>query len=170
MERLWAPWRMEFIERPKDVPEGCIFCDLPAQDQDEKNHIVYRGRLGFIMLNMFPYNNGHLLVAAYHHASALSGLAGEQQAELMSLTDLGCRALENAYRPEGFNIGINLGKVAGAGIPGHLHVHIVPRWNGDANFMPVIGDTRVLPEALGASYGRLKAAFQSLRGAADGSA
>ena len=162
MEHLWAPWRMEFIERPKVQNEGCIFCDLPASGEDQKYHILYRGRLGFIMLNGFPYNNGHLMIAAYRHAAALADLEGPERAELMELTDLGCRIVDRAYRPEGYNIGMNLGRVAGAGIPGHLHVHIVPRWNGDTNFMPVIGETRVLPEALDRSFERLKAALDDL--------
>ena len=164
MEHLWAPWRMEFIERPKDQLEGCIFCDLPAARRDSEYHILYRGSFGFIMLNGFPYNNGHLLIAAYHHASELQGFSSEEKLELMELTDLGCRLLEKAYRPEGFNVGMNLGRVAGAGIPGHLHIHIVPRWNGDTNFMPVLGGTRVLPEALSSSYDRLSKALLELPG------
>ncbi|HET6384734.1 MAG TPA: HIT domain-containing protein [Armatimonadota bacterium] len=160
MEHLWAPWRMEFIERERR--DGCIFCDLPADGNDEKHHILHRGQTGFIMLNGFPYNNGHLLIAGFRHLRQLHEMTHEEKAELMELTDLGCRILDHAYHPEGYNIGMNLGKVAGAGIPGHLHVHIVPRWNGDTNFMPVLGETRVLPEALAASFTRVKAAFDEL--------
>lgn len=162
MEHLWAPWRMEFIERPRAGSEGCIFCDFPPLQEDERYYILHRGELGFIMLNAFPYNNGHLLIAPYRHGSELDELSRDERSELMDLTDLGCRALRDAYRPEGFNIGMNLGRVAGAGIPGHLHIHIVPRWNGDTNFMPVIGDTRVLPEALAQSSRRLKASLATV--------
>ena len=162
MEHLWAPWRMEFIERPGDKSEGCIFCDLPARGDDARTYIVYRGARCFIMLNGFPYNNGHLLVSAYRHTAELHGLSAHEMTELMQLTDLGCRAIDAAYHPQGYNIGMNLGQVAGAGVPGHLHIHIVPRWNGDTNFMPVLSGTRVLPEALAESYRRLKVAFLGL--------
>ena len=153
---------MEFIERPREEGGGCIFCDFPRENNDERRWIVYRGDRGFVMLNAFPYNNGHLLIASYRHGGDLHQLDREEQAELMELTDLGCRALERVYHPQGYNVGMNLGQVAGAGIPGHLHMHIVPRWSGDTNFMPVISDTRVLPEALDSSYARLKAAFTAL--------
>ena len=164
MEQLWAPWRMEFIERPNPDAEGCIFCDLPAAGDDRKHFILHRGKLAFIMLNGYPYNNGHLLIAPFAHTGMLSGLAAADQAELMALTDLGCRALDAAYHPQGYNIGMNVGRVAGAGIPGHIHVHIVPRWSGDTNFMTVLGETRVLPEALAASFDRLKRAFDEIAG------
>jgi ATP adenylyltransferase len=162
MEQLWAPWRMEFIERPREPSGGCIFCDLPAAGMDEEHYIIHRSDLSFIMLNRFPYNNGHLLVASFSHVQELSGLSSLEKLDLMNLTDLGCRILQEAYHPEGYNVGMNLGRVAGAGIPGHLHVHIVPRWNGDTNFMPVIGDTRVLPEMLSASYERLRTALHEV--------
>lgn len=167
MDQLWAPWRMDFIERPKEGDEGCIFCDFPRLNQDEEHYILYRGLHCFVILNAFPYNNGHLLIAAYRHGHELQQLNGDEKLELMELTDRGCQALAQAYHAEGYNIGMNLGKVAGAGIPGHLHVHIVPRWNGDTNFMPVLGNTRVLPEALTVSYTRLKTAFDSLDSKAD---
>ncbi|MCA1595371.1 MAG: HIT domain-containing protein [Chloroflexi bacterium] len=164
---LWAPWRMQFIERPKDEGGGCIFCDFPRKADDPRHYIVHRGRRCFVMLNGFPYNSGHLLIAAYRHGHELRQLEPEEKAELMELTDMACRALENAYHPQGYNIGMNLGQAAGAGIPGHLHMHVVPRWNGDTNFMTVVSDARVLPEALESSYSRLRDAFLSVAQEAD---
>lgn len=161
-DHLWAPWRMEFIERPKVEDGGCIFCDFPGEGDDRRRYIVHRGRRCFVMLNAYPYNNGHLMIAAYRHGGELSQLTAEERADLMELTDMGCRAITAAYHPHGYNIGMNLGHVAGAGIPGHLHMHIVPRWSGDTNFMTVVSDTRVLPEALDASFSRLRDAFNSL--------
>ena len=155
MERLWAPWRMRYIE-VADEANGCIFCVKPAQDRDEENLLLLRGDRCFIMLNAFPYSNGHLMVSPYRHTADLNDLEDAELLELMALTRRGINLLKRACRPDGFNVGINLGRVAGAGIADHIHVHIVPRWSGDTNFMAVIGDTRVIPEALEAAYRRLK--------------
>ncbi|MGC8668051.1 MAG: HIT family protein [Chthonomonadales bacterium] len=155
MERLWAPWRMRYIE-VADEAEGCIFCVKPAQQQDAENLLLLRGDRCFIMLNAFPYSNGHLMVSPYRHTADLNDLEDAELLELMALTRRGINLLKRACRPDGFNVGINLGRVAGAGIADHVHVHIVPRWSGDTNFMAVIGDTRVIPESLEAAYYRLK--------------
>ncbi|MDO8588622.1 MAG: HIT domain-containing protein [Armatimonadota bacterium] len=151
MDRLWAPWRMEYIAENQNGP-GCIFCTKPQENRDEENLVLYRAGSSFIILNAFPYNNGHLLVAPYRHIAELSALSDEEQLDLLKVTTLGCDLLKAACNPHGFNIGVNLGQVAGAGIADHLHIHIVPRWSGDTNFMPVIAETKVLPQALSATY------------------
>lgn len=164
-DRLWAPWRMQYIEHPprdaKSGPSGCIFCDFPAEDNDAERLIVHRGERAFVILNGFPYNNGHLMVVPFEHNSQLHALLPETAQEITQLTQLSLRVLERVYRPEGFNIGINQGDAAGAGIGAHLHQHIVPRWVGDTNFMPVVADVRVLPEALSGSYERILEGFQA---------
>jgi ATP adenylyltransferase len=149
-ERLWAPWRLEYIKGPK--PDECIFCTKPEAGDDRANHIVRRGEHCFAILNAFPYNNGHLMVAPYRHVPSIEELDDAALLELMSLAQGGLGALRGAYGPEGFNLGINQGKVAGAGVEHHIHLHVVPRWSADTNFMPVIGGTRVLPQSLEASY------------------
>jgi len=154
-ERLWAPWRLEYIEQA-DSGGGCIFCDKPAVDEDEKNLILYRGSLAFLIMNRFPYSNGHLMVAPYKHTADLGDLTDDEMLGLYGLVREGVRWLTRAFAPAGFNIGINLGRAAGAGIESHLHVHIVPRWVGDVNYMAAIGDIRVIPEALAKTYARLK--------------
>jgi ATP adenylyltransferase len=154
MEDLWAPWRIDYILSKK--PPGCIFCDKPAEKKDEENLILYRGRHCFVMLNAFPYNNGHMMVVPYRHTSSLAGWKPEEQQEMMQLADMCVDLLKRTMRPDGFNLGINMGLVGGAGIADHLHLHIVPRWNGDANFMPVLSDTRVISEGLAATYRKLK--------------
>ena len=158
MKQLWAPWRLAFIEQA-DHDTGCIFCEKPALRQDRQAYIVYRGRHAFVMLNIYPYNNGHLLVAPYQHIARLEDLPAAVLLDLMRLVQRAIKAIRRAYAPEGFNIGINQGRVAGAGIEHHVHLHIVPRWSADTNFMPLLGETRVLPQHLRASYVRLKAAF-----------
>ena len=157
MERLWAPWRMRYIEAA-DNADGCIFCVKPAQDRgcDDEDYLLLRGERAFIMLNTFPYSNGHLMVSPYRHTANLDDLEDPELLDLMAMTRRGVNALKAAFRPDGFNIGINMGRVAGAGIADHVHIHIVPRWSGDTNFMAVIGDTRVIPESLEAVYCRLK--------------
>ena len=160
MERLWAPWRMAYIE--VEAPQGCIFCTKPEAGDDRRQLILHRGRQAFIMMNLFPYNNGHLMVAPYRHTADLVGLAPEEQAELMDLTRYCVRLLTEAFRPEGFNAGMNLGRTAGAGVADHLHMHVVPRWNGDTNFMPVLGETKVLPDALDGTYDKLTAAIERI--------
>ncbi len=160
MERLWAPWRVQYITAEK--VEGCIFCDKPKQDADAENFILKRGDLGFVMLNAFPYNNGHLMVAPYRHTADISTLSDEEILSVMHLMALAKDVLSEAFSPDGFNIGINLGKVAGAGIADHVHVHIVPRWNGDTNYMPVTADTKVMPQALSETYEQLAEALRQV--------
>lgn len=159
MENLWAPWRMTFITPKTPVPDECIFCTQPAANQDEEYHILYRGEFCYMMLNLYPYNNGHLMIAPYQHVGSISQLDAVTLAELMAQAQLALSALRLAMRPEGFNMGINEGKVAGAGFAGHMHFHIVPRWNGDTNFMPVIADIKVMPEHLSNVYHQLKEAI-----------
>jgi len=159
MGNIWAPWRMEYILNKKE--EGCIFCTKPRESDDRGNYILYRGERIFVIMNKFPYNNGHLMVAPYKHTSDLHGLASDELLELMQLTQRGIGVISQAFRPEGFNIGINLGKVAGAGIEDHVHLHIVPRWSGDTNFMPVIGETKIIPQYLSDAYDQLYPLFQT---------
>jgi ATP adenylyltransferase len=158
-ERLWSPWRMEYILRGEgEDGGGCLFCDLAAagRDQDEANHLLARGRLSFVLLNAFPYNPGHLMVAPYRHVGDFEELTAEELAELMAFAGQAIRALREESGPHGFNLGMNLGQVAGAGIADHLHLHLVPRWGGDTNFMPVVGQTKVLPELLAETDRRLR--------------
>jgi ATP adenylyltransferase len=154
MKKIWAPWRVEYIRSEKT--KECIFCQKPAENKDSQNHILFRGKTSFVILNNYPYNPGHLMVAPFRHLSSLNDLTDEELFEHFDLVRKSARAIEEAYKPEGFNIGMNLGRVAGAGVEGHIHTHIVPRWNGDTNFMPVLSDTRVLPEALASTYAQLK--------------
>ena len=151
---LWAPWRIEYILAKK--PRGCILCDKPKESRDEENYILYRGEKGFILLNAYPYNPGHLMVAPYRHLANLEDLNSEERREYIDLIIKGVEVLKKALAPQGFNIGINLGSIAGAGIADHFHTHIVPRWEGDTNYMPVIADTKVLPDALASTYKRLR--------------
>lgn len=157
MKHMWAPWRMEYIL--SDKPQGCILCDLPKENNDEKYYILYRGKLNFIMLNGFPYNPGHLMVAPYRHMSSLEMMTEEERNEHYKLLSRGVEVLREALDAENFNLGMNLGKTAGAGIDDHIHSHIVPRWQGDSNYMTVMGDVRVVPEALADSYKRLVGKF-----------
>jgi ATP adenylyltransferase len=156
-QRLWAPWRLEYIKAEK--PGGCILCEKSAEQDDESAYVLHRADRCFVILNAFPYNNGHLMVAPYEHTGALEALPDEAVRELMQLTQRAIRALTEVYGPEGFNIGINQGKVAGAGVEHHIHQHVVPRWGADTNFMPVIGSTRVLPQSLADSYRALRDRF-----------
>ena len=159
---LWAPWRMEFIQAGK--PAGCIFCTFPAEEGEEadrRNLIVHRSPRSFTILNRFPYNNGHVMVVPRSHVSRLEDLAAEDFADLQSELRLVVGVVRSAYRPEGLNVGMNLGKVAGAGIEDHLHWHVVPRWGGDTNFMPVLADVKVIPEHLLETRDRLREAWSS---------
>ena len=156
-QRLWAPWRLEYIKG--DKPDECIFCSKPAAGDDRASLILDRGERCFLMLNAFPYNNGHLMVAPYEHVPTIEQLDEPTLLELMRLTNRSLAALHEAYSPDGFNIGINQGNVAGAGVEHHLHQHVVPRWGGDTNFMPVLGDTRVLPQSLDDSWATLSELF-----------
>ena len=154
-ETLWAPWRMAYIERPSEGGSGDIFVDLPAQGDDRKNLILFRGETAFTMMNAFPYTNGHLLVAPYRQVADVTGLTDAETLEIGRLVAKGVEWVRRAYRPDGFNLGVNMGRAAGAGIPQHLHWHVVPRWNGDTNFMTSVGDVRVMPQDLHESYDRL---------------
>jgi ATP adenylyltransferase len=157
MERLWAPWRMQYIRKADDVAEeGCIFCRFPNEEQDEERLILMRGEHAFLILNAFPYSNGHLMVTPFRHTADLDDLEEPELLEMMTLTRRAVNLLKAAFHPDGFNVGINMGRVAGAGIADHVHIHVVPRWSGDTNFMPVLGDVRVIPESLQAVYARLK--------------
>jgi ATP adenylyltransferase len=150
---------MEYIQAAKGEPEGCIFCDLPRLGDDADARILHRGELGFVMLNTFPYNPGHLMVAPFRHIGDLGSLTDGELLELGRLLQISVGALRGEMEPHGFNVGMNLGRVAGAGYPDHLHWHVVPRWNGDTSFMPVIGQTHVLPELLEESYRKLAPRF-----------
>lgn len=161
MEYIWAPWRMQYILMEKE--KGCIFCDKPKEGKDSANLILYRGGKNFIMLNSFPYNPGHSMVAPYRHVAHLDELSAEELAEHFQIVASVLKILREALKPDGFNMGINDGKIAGAGVAGHVHTHIVPRWRGDTNFMPVIADTRVIPEALTSTYAKLKEKMDSVR-------
>ena len=162
-EQLWAPWRLNYIENADKV-QGCIFCLFPQQDQihDCSNLILHRGKHCFIILNAYPYSNGHLMIVPYLHTSSLEAIDSATSLEVMQLLQLGTKLLATALHPDGFNLGVNMGRVAGAGIADHLHWHIVPRWNGDTNFMPVLADVRVIPESLTVIYDRLRNAMNEM--------
>lgn len=160
MEHMWSPWRMEYIRTATEEDiDGCIFCDLPERGDDETAHILKRGERAFVVLNAYPYNPGHLMVAPLRHTAELESLDAGELAETGSLLQEATRVLREEMAPHGFNIGMNLGRIAGAGFPGHVHWHLVPRWSGDTNFMPVVGETRVLPELLDETYRRLRPRF-----------
>jgi len=160
MKRLWAPWRMKYINGIDKKDKGCIFCAKPLETDDTSNLIVHRGEKCFIILNAYPYTNGHLLIVPYLHTSEIDALDETISAELWKFIVLGKKVLVKAYRPDGFNVGMNIGRPAGAGIEEHLHVHIIPRWNGDNNFMPVMNDTRIISQGLGDTYGLLAPLFR----------
>jgi ATP adenylyltransferase len=163
VERLYTPWRREFIESAAgDAPRACFLCDHAQHPENDRvNLVLARRESVFVLLNLYPYNSGHLMVAPFAHTGDLAGLDPAVASELMHVTQSSVLALRRAYSPEAFNIGLNLGKPAGAGVPDHLHVHVVPRWNGDTNFMPVLGETKVLPESLMQTYDRLEPLFRT---------
>jgi ATP adenylyltransferase len=152
MKTIWAPWRIEYLTREKEAE--CIFCEKPKENRDRENLIIYRGETGFIIMNRYPYSNGHLMAVPYRHTRELGELSDRERSELMNFV-VECIEILNAFKPNGFNIGMNLGRAAGAGIDDHIHFHIVPRWSGDTNFMPVIGDIKVMPEYLDETYLKL---------------
>ena len=160
MDRLWAPWRLSYVTAASAPTTECVFCD--AQSGRQADLVLFRGQHCYVILNLYPYNNGHLMVVPNRHLSTLEALRPDEQAEMMRLVRLSEMALNEAYHPHGINVGINLGKAAGAGIENHLHVHFVPRWSGDTNFMTAVGETRVLPEDLGATVSRLRPIFDRL--------
>lgn len=159
MEQLWAPWRMSFIKSEKNV--GCIFCAKPKENQDEKNFILHKNHSAMVMMNIFPYNYAHLLVSPYEHVNGIDLLPKETLAGLMNTLQASVSILKETLQPEGFNIGMNMGKSAGAGIEDHIHFHIVPRWNGDTNFMPLLAEVKVMPEHLESTYRKLLPQFKA---------
>jgi ATP adenylyltransferase len=163
MDRLWTPWRLDYVTEASEPHPGCIFCEAVERATAEPL-VVYAGRAAFIILNKFPYNNGHLMVVPNRHIASLAQTTADEREEIMRFTRLAEIALTEAYGLQGLNVGINLGRAAGAGIADHLHVHLVPRWAGDTNFMSVVGDTRVLPEDLAATKHRLQPIFERLVG------
>jgi ATP adenylyltransferase len=158
MESLWAPWRIPYIRMPK--PAGCIFCDKPKENKDVENFILFRGSRNFVIMNAYPYNPGHLMVVPYRHIGKLEDMTLEERNEHYEIVSRSTGVLREDTGTDNFNLGMNLGRVAGAGIDDHIHTHIVPRWNGDSNFMPVIADTRILSESLEDIYQRLLVKFQ----------
>jgi ATP adenylyltransferase len=157
MKRIWSPWRVQYIRVQN--PAGCIFCDKPKEEKDSQNFILYRGKKNFVIMNLFPYNPGHLMVVPYRHQGKLEDMSAEERNEHYEIVSRAVVILREVSKSENFNIGMNLGRVAGAGIVDHVHTHIVPRWNGDNNFMPVIGETRVISESMEDIYKRLKDKF-----------
>jgi ATP adenylyltransferase len=161
MQVLWAPWRMEYILEAKgQTEEGCIFCSLPRAQADRDHLILWRSRRTFVILNRFPYNPGHLMVVPYAHSADLDLLVPDELTDLMLCLRRAVSCLRRAMNPDGYNIGINLGRTAGAGVPGHVHYHVVPRWEGDLNFMPVLAETKVIPQHLLRTYDQLVPYFQ----------
>jgi len=152
---------MAYLRGAEPRPEGCLFC-LKPREEDVVAHIVHRGRLCYVILNRFPYNNGHLMVVPYAHVANIEDLDAETVAELLALTQLSVRVLRQAYQPQGFNLGMNIGEVAGAGVAGHVHLHVVPRWGGDTNYMTIVGQTRVIAEWLDQTYHQLQPLFERL--------
>ena len=160
MKQLWAPWRMEYIKSEKS--DECIFCVLPSSQDDEKNFILLRGKHSFVIMNIFPYNCAHLMVSPYRHIGCITEQNDSERFEVNQLTEECIKILKTVSEPDGFNIGYNIGKAAGAGYDEHIHCHIVPRWSGDTNFMPVIGDVKVHPEHLVSTYEKLQPYFKKL--------
>lgn len=162
-DQLWAPWRLEYIESA-DKQSSCIFCDFPAMGEahDAQNLILHRSEHAFVILNAFPYSNGHLMVVPFRHTSTFEEFTDPELLDVMRLNRLSLSLLKSAFHPDGFNLGVNMGRAAGAGIEQHLHWHIVPRWSGDTNFMPVLADVRVIPQSLAVTYARLKVELRAL--------
>ena len=166
MERLWSPWRSQYIDSIQDEnkTQGCVLCNAVRKgDNDLDNLIVDKGELTFTILNLYPYNNGHMMIVPYRHTSDFASLTKDEKIEIMDKLQLAEQALKIIYSPEGFNIGLNLGRVSGAGLHEHIHVHIVPRWNGDTNFMPVLGEVKVISQDLITTKNKLLEAYRKLR-------
>ena len=155
MDRLWAPWRVKYITNLHKKQKGCIFCKMSQEKKDKDNYIFKRSQHAFAVLNIFPYNNGHILIVPYRHADDLSKLTRMERENLLDLLSDTKKLVDNALHPGGYNIGLNLGRVAGAGFPGHLHVHLVPRWGGDVNFMPTIASTKIISQSLRTLFEKL---------------
>ena len=156
---LWAPWRMKYIQSASESIGGCIFCIAPSM-RDEEALIVYRGRRAYVILNKYPYNTGHLMIVPYRHVPSIEDLNSEELLEISEMIKASLKALREVYKPHGFNVGVNIGEAAGAGVAGHVHVHIVPRWKGDSNFMLTVGGVKVLPESLDATFKKVKPAIE----------
>ena len=160
MDRLWAPWRVKYITKIVKEHKGCVFCKIFKEKNDKKNYIVVRTKFAFAVLNIYPYNNGHMLIVSNRHVNDLSKLRKEERDDLLDLLEAIKSLVQKVVHPAGYNVGINLGRVAGAGFPGHLHIHLVPRWKGDVNFMPVIGNARVISQSLKALHQKLSHAYK----------
>jgi len=161
MDHLFTPWRMPYLQGEEPLPDDCLFC-LKPEETDSEAHILHRGDHCYVILNRFPYNNGHLMVVPFGHQGSLADLGEETSAELMALVQLSLEVLREAYEPEGFNVGANIGAAAGAGVADHVHMHVVPRWAGDTNFMTTVGQSRVIPEWMDQVYDRLRPIFERL--------
>jgi ATP adenylyltransferase len=165
MEKLWSPWRSNYIDsfKTKNDSDACVFCEAPKLSLDDDNSLlIYKNKLCYVMLNLYPYNSGHLLIIPYRHQSDMSLLGEDELKEMMQMVQLSIKALELAMKPQGFNFGANLGKAAGAGIDSHLHFHVVPRWNGDINFMPAVGEVKIISQDLYETKKKLINAFEQL--------
>jgi ATP adenylyltransferase len=160
MDYLWSPWRYQYVQTAH-ASGACIFCRIAAEQQDDTNLVVHRARLNFVMLNLFPYTTGHLMIVPYQHVDTLESASQESLEEMMVLARAGQKHLREIYRPNGFNLGMNLGESAGAGIAGHIHMHVLPRWAGDTSFMTTVGETRILPEDLAVTWKKLRGAFRT---------
>jgi ATP adenylyltransferase len=158
VDYLWSPWRFRYVSKA-EPSDGCIFCNKSKESRDEENLILHRAERNFVLLNLYPYTSGHLMIAPYQHVATLGEAPLETVEEMMRLARAAEGHLKSVYKPQGFNIGMNLGECAGAGIAGHIHLHVLPRWIGDANFMTTIGETRVVPESIEETYRKLRPAF-----------
>ncbi len=160
MERLWTPWRMTYVGGEREP--GCVFCNALAANDDVERLILHRGQYAFAILNLYPYNSGHVMIVPYQHASEIEALDAETRSEMFEMASTLVEAAKRVFRCDGFNLGLNIGSIAGAGVAEHLHLHIVPRWTGDANFMPILANTMVMPELLPVTYARLRAELQGM--------
>jgi ATP adenylyltransferase len=156
--RIWAPWRLKYVSKANQQTE-CVFCAKPEEGDDRQALIVHRGERCYVILNLYPYTSGHLMVAPFEHVGRVQDVDAATTAEMMDLAQQAIRKLEDVYSPEGFNLGLNQGRVAGAGVDGHIHLHVVPRWAGDNNYMPIVADTRVMPQSLEETYDALEGGF-----------
>ena len=161
MDHLWSPWRYQYVNKSGPAA-GCIFCAKGSEQRDRENYVLYRGSRNYVILNLYPYSTGHLMVAPYEHLANLAAAPADTVDEMMRIARLAEIHLREVYNPHGFNIGMNIGESAGAGVPGHIHLHVLPRWMGDSNFMTTVGETRVLPEILDVTYEKLKKSFENV--------
>jgi len=159
MDYLWSPWRYQYVSKAGPA-SGCIFCVKSSEQRDDENYIVHRAQWNFVILNIYPYSTGHLMIAPYEHLATLEAAGEAVVIEMMQLARRAEMHLREIYRPQGLNLGMNVGESAGAGVPGHIHMHVLPRWSGDTNFMTTVAETRVLPESLEVTYSKLKKAFE----------